>query len=71
MNSENFAYWLQGFFELSRTNELTPEQVQAIKNHLNLVFKHDVDPKAEGPEAQKELNQIGNHGFKKDKLLRC
>lgn len=38
MNAENFAYWLQGFFELADTNELTKEQIQMIKDHLGLVF---------------------------------
>lgn len=44
MKADHFCYWLQGFFELSRSAELTPVQVQAIKNHLALVFKHDLDP---------------------------
>jgi hypothetical protein len=38
MTAENFAYWLQGFFEVSQADELTKEQVQEIKNHLKLVF---------------------------------
>ncbi len=39
MNSENFAYWLQGYFELLGKDEpLTKEQVQIIKDHLALVF---------------------------------
>lgn len=38
MTSENFTYWLQGFFEISKTNELTAEQVKEIKDHLKLVF---------------------------------
>ena len=45
MTSVNFAYWLQGFFEISDTNQLTTNQVDMIKAHLNLVFKHDLDPK--------------------------
>lgn len=38
MNAENFAYWLQGFFELADTDDLTKEQVQMIKDHLAIVF---------------------------------
>ena len=38
MKSENFVYWLQGFFELTDTEELTKEQVKMIKEHLQLVF---------------------------------
>ena len=44
MKSENFVYWLQGFFEISKTQELDAEQVQIIKNHLNMVFVHEIDP---------------------------
>ncbi len=44
MTSANFAYWLQGFFEISDTNVLTTNQVDMIKAHLNLVFKHEIDP---------------------------
>ena len=38
MTPEQFTYWLQGFFELSETKELTPEQVQIVKDHLALVL---------------------------------
>lgn len=34
-----FAYWLQGFFELSNSTTLTEEQVAMIKAHLALVFE--------------------------------
>jgi hypothetical protein len=45
MTSKDFAYWLQGFFELSDANTpLTEKQVQTIKNHLKLVFLHEIDP---------------------------
>lgn len=44
MTPINFSYWLQGFFEISDSNELTPEQVKMIRAHLNLVFFHAIDP---------------------------
>jgi hypothetical protein len=45
MRSDQFVYWLQGFFELQGTNQaLTIEQVQIIRNHLKLVFLHEIDP---------------------------
>ena len=44
MTPVNFAYWLQGFFEISDSNTLTPEQVKMIRAHLNLVFFHAIDP---------------------------
>ncbi len=40
MNTQDFCYWLQGYFELSGTDEGLPkEQVEVIKEHLQLVFK--------------------------------
>lgn len=39
MSPENFCYFLQGYFEISKSNTLTELQVQEIKNHLDLVFK--------------------------------
>ncbi len=45
MDSLNFVYWLNGYFDLSAPNQgLTPEQVQVIKNHLALVLKQVVEP---------------------------
>lgn len=38
MNSQEFCYWLQGFFELTDAQDLTPAQVDMIKRHLALVF---------------------------------
>lgn len=39
MSSQDFAYWLQGFFELSGTTTLNEEQVKVLKEHLALVLK--------------------------------
>jgi hypothetical protein len=44
MNPVDFCYWLQGFFELNDADNLSPQQVQAIKSHLNLVFLHSINP---------------------------
>jgi len=51
---ENFCYWLQGFFELKNPNEtaLNTSQTQAIRNHLNLVFKHSIDPSIPGDPVE-------------------
>jgi hypothetical protein len=38
MTPENFAYWLNGFFEMTETNKLSENQVLMIKDHLKLVF---------------------------------
>lgn len=39
MTFEQFAYWLQGFMEIADPVELSPEEVQKIKDHLALVFQ--------------------------------
>ena len=63
MTSRDFAYWLQGFFEIQNPIELTTPQIEMIKAHLNLVFKHEIDPsinKHHTPEEVAELNKIHN-----------
>ena len=39
MTSEQFTYWLQGYFELSGAKTISEEQVKIIKDHLSLVLK--------------------------------
>jgi hypothetical protein len=66
MKAENFCFWLQGFFELNgNTATLSPEQVELVKMHLGLVFKHDPTMAHEAPEKkavrpflQKELEEL-------------
>jgi hypothetical protein len=38
MTAQEFCYWLQGFFEVAKPNEITPEQAKMIEEHLQLVF---------------------------------
>jgi hypothetical protein len=52
MDSLQFAYWLQGFFELSENKELTQKQVQIIKDHLALIFTK-VTPNTVPPDTRK------------------
>lgn len=44
MTSRDFVYWLQGYFEISKPSKLTKKELSVIQNHLNLVFKHEIDP---------------------------
>jgi len=69
MNSIDFCFWLQGHFELSESKSLTNTQVTAIKRHLNLVFKHEIDPlrESETTTSTSVLNDTHNN----DTLLRC
>jgi hypothetical protein len=58
MESKDFCYWLQGFFELSEPNKpLTTEQVQIIKNHLKLVFLYEIDPSYSKDETVQAIFQ--------------
>lgn len=43
MTSRDFVFWLQGFFEITEPKEINEKQTEMIKNHLNLVFYHEVD----------------------------
>lgn len=63
MRSRDFCYWLQGFFELRAANmqsedSITPVQIEVITRHLNMVFKHEIDPSAGSAEHQSELNAV-------------
>lgn len=75
MTSRDFAFWLQGFFEVGNAETITKEQTQIIKNHLNLVFKHEIDPSTGNAAHQNELNNIHNgtnsHGSHDSTIFRC
>lgn len=62
MKTTEFCYWLQGFFEISDVTDkekaLSPEQVKVIKNHLAMVFYHDIDPRAGSAEHQGALQEL-------------
>ena len=44
MKSRDLCYWLMGMLELTNPTELNSEQKLIIKRHLDLVFKHEIDP---------------------------
>jgi len=44
MTSRDFCFWLQGYFELNGKEQISKEKANVISNHLNLVFKHEIDP---------------------------
>lgn len=72
MNTIDFCYWLQGYFEISNSDELSPEQVKIIKNHLNLTFRHEIDPLRElqTPIDKPTLDSLHTPG-QNDLLFRC
>jgi hypothetical protein len=60
MTSRDFCYWLQGYFEVSGDANVSPERTEMIKKHLNLVFKHEIDPSMGNEAHQNTLNEIHN-----------
>lgn len=66
MTPEQFCYWLQGFFEIAKPSALSPKEVEIIRNHLDLVFKHVLDDLTDGgkPDIKKALAKIHNSGTK-------
>lgn len=58
MKSRDFCYWLQGFFELSGEAMLSADQNQKIRNHLSMVFKHEIDPSNGTAEHNRELSAL-------------
>ena len=58
MTSRDFAFWLQGFFEVADPIEITIAQTEMIKSHLALVFKHEIDPSMGDEKHQQILNEI-------------
>lgn len=67
MTARDFCYWLQGYFEIKdqipgATLHLTENQVTCIRNHLNMVFKHEIDPSMGPPAHQHALTQLHQGG---------
>lgn len=58
MTSRDFCYWLMGLLEIANPESLSKEQVTVIRNHLNMVFYHEIDPSFGDPKEQEDLDQI-------------
>jgi hypothetical protein len=73
MTSRDFVYWIQGYFEISKAKALDEDQVDEIKKHLALVFKHEIDPSYGNKAHQDALNAIHSapHGGSGNTLYRC
>jgi hypothetical protein len=51
MTPEQFAYWLQGYTELTAGQQPTPEQWQSITEHLKTVFVKVTPPVESAPRT--------------------
>jgi len=69
MKATEFCYWLQGMFEINPAKELTAEQTDMIKRHLQMVFLHEID-KSYPASQQAPLNNLHN-GNNATGLMRC
>lgn len=66
MQSRDFVYWLQGYFEILDAmgerdpigGTLSSGQVDCIKRHLAMVFTHEIDPSMGPPAHQAKLDQL-------------
>ena len=58
MTARDFAYWLQGYFEVAKPVTVDAEAIAMIQKHLDMVFVHDIDPTHGGKEIQQKLNTI-------------
>jgi len=63
MTSRDFAFWLQGFFEVANPISIGSKETEMIKKHLNLVFKHEIDPSMGDEKHQQVLNEIHSGTF--------
>jgi hypothetical protein len=83
VSEQNFAYWLQGFFEVAKPESVSPEQVKIIKNHIALVKKcwepkipekpsddgpDDIELSFDLPELDDDFNTTTSEG---DVILKC
>lgn len=50
MDAQNFAYWLQGFVELTQGQTPNPAQWKSICEHLQTVF-HKITPPVSVPSV--------------------
>lgn len=39
MNTQDFCFWLRGYFEINGEQAITKEQAEIISKHLTLVFE--------------------------------
>lgn len=52
MTTRDFCFWLQGYMENAKPVTIDANVTQLIKQHLNLVFVHDIDPSMPDPSGK-------------------
>ena len=71
MTSRDFCYWLMGYFEITGNTGLGEKQSEIVKRHLDVVFKHEIDPSYGTPEQVKALGKIHSTFDINDTKVRC
>lgn len=73
MNSVDFCFWLQGYFELVDPSFIDRETTDKIKDHLNLVFVHEIDPmrEEESKVSKEKLDKTHSGSKGNDIHVRC
>ena len=59
MTSRDFAYWLQGYFEIAEPKVLDVKATELVKRHLGLVFKYEKKPTMNFPIWLNGFLEIG------------
>ena len=63
MTPRDFCYFMQSLFEVADMKKFNEKQTEIIKNHLQLVFVHDIDPANHaGDKHVKEVLQAIHDG---------
>jgi hypothetical protein len=57
MTSRDFCYWLQGAIELGSLESMSYDTFEILRNHLNMVFIHEIDPSFPA-EQQNALDRV-------------
>lgn len=69
MRSRDFCFWLQGWLEIcgaasdpdmpgAAEVRISQSQLDCIRRHLALVFRHEIDPSMGDQATQQALNEI-------------
>ena len=66
IESINFVYWLQGFFELRKPGPISREQADIIEEHLSLVLDKKTTNTMVGPRPPLTWN--GKYGLGPDMI---
>ncbi len=53
MTSRDFCYWLQGVFEVGKPTAFDAQQTKLIRDHLAMVFIHEIDPSFPADQQEK------------------